>query len=99
MGCEEAWGRRRELGVFDGGAVASHEDGVHDGEGATDSEDEAEEDTDERAGEEVHDDPWYALEWVGGWRDGRGSCWVARDLAWRRRAVERGAGLRELAAC
>jgi len=41
--------------VFDGGAVASHEDGVHDGEGTADAEDKAEEDTDERAGEEVHE--------------------------------------------
>ncbi len=55
-GSEEPWGRGGELRVFDGGAVASHEDGVHDGEGAADSEDKAEEDTDEHAGEEVHDD-------------------------------------------
>lgn len=44
------------MGVFDGGSVAAHVDGVHDGKGAADSEDEAEEDADERAGEEVHDD-------------------------------------------
>jgi hypothetical protein len=42
--------------VFDGSAVASHEDGVHDGQGAADAKDKAEEDTDERAGEKVHDD-------------------------------------------
>ncbi len=42
------------MGVFDGGAVASHEDGVEHGEGAADAEDEAEEDADEGTGEEVH---------------------------------------------
>ena len=54
-GGEESFRGRGEGCVLDGGAVASHEDGVHDGEGATDSEDEAEEDTDERAGKEVHE--------------------------------------------
>jgi len=49
-------GRRGEERVFDGGAVASHVNGIQDGEGAADSEDKAEEDTDECTGEEVHDD-------------------------------------------
>ena len=52
--------------VFDGGAVASHEDGVHDGEGAADSEDEAEEDAHECAGEEVHDDAMVCPVFGGG---------------------------------
>ena len=51
----EARGRGRKLFVFDCGAIASHEDGVHHGQGAADAEDEAEEDTDERAGKEVHE--------------------------------------------
>ena len=54
-GGEESFRGRREGCVLDGGAVASHEDGVHHGQGAADAEDEAEEDTDERAGEEVHE--------------------------------------------
>ena len=54
-------GGRGEERVLDGGAVASHEDGVHDGESAADAEDEAEEDTDERAGEEVHDEAMVCL--------------------------------------
>lgn len=55
-GVEEALGRGRELGVFDGGAVPTHVDGVHDGQSAAYAKDESEEDTDQRAGEEVHDD-------------------------------------------
>ena len=54
-GGEQARGRDGQVGVLDGGAVATHVDGVHDGEGAADSKDEAEEDADEGAGEEVHD--------------------------------------------
>ena len=49
MGGEEAVGRGGEEGVFDGSAVASHEDGVHDGEGAADAEGEAEEQADQCA--------------------------------------------------
>lgn len=49
MGGEEAVGRGGEEGVFDGGAVASHKDGVHDGEGAADAEGEAEEEADQCA--------------------------------------------------
>ncbi len=47
--------------VLDGGAVASHIDGIHDGEGAADAEDEAEKDADEHAGEEVHDGAMVCL--------------------------------------
>jgi len=54
-GVEETLGWGRKLGVFDGGAVAAHIDGVHDRQRAAYSEDEAEEDPDERAGIEVHD--------------------------------------------
>lgn len=43
------------MGVFDGGAVASHKDGVHDGQCTADAEGEAEEETDKGAGEKVHD--------------------------------------------
>ena len=39
------WGG--ELGVADGGAVASHVDGVHDREGAADTEGKAEEEADD----------------------------------------------------
>lgn len=49
MGGEEAVGRGGEEGVPDGGAVATHEDGVHDGEGAADAEGEAEEEADQCA--------------------------------------------------
>jgi hypothetical protein len=44
-----------KLGVFEGGSIAAHVDGIHDGEGAADSEDEAEEDADQRAGGKFHD--------------------------------------------
>jgi hypothetical protein len=46
------WGRK--LGVFDGRPIPAHIDGVHDRQCAAYAEDEAEEDTDERAGIEVH---------------------------------------------
>lgn len=49
MGGEEAVGRGGEEGVPDGGAVATHEDGVHDGEGTADAEGEAEEEADQCA--------------------------------------------------
>jgi hypothetical protein len=42
-GAGESFGARRGLRVFDGGAVATHVDGVHHGECAADAEDEAEE--------------------------------------------------------
>ena len=45
----EALGRGVELGVFDGGAVAAHENGVHDSQGAADAEGEAEEEADKYA--------------------------------------------------
>ena len=48
------WGG--ELGVADGGAVASHVDGVHDGESAAYSECEAEKEADERRPVEGHYD-------------------------------------------
>lgn len=48
-GGDEAMGWGEELGVFDGGAVASHEDGVHHREGAANAEGEAEEEADQRA--------------------------------------------------
>jgi len=47
-GGDEAFGWGGKQGVFDGGAVASHEDGVHDSEGTADAEGEAEEEADER---------------------------------------------------
>jgi hypothetical protein len=56
-GLEETLGWGGKLGVFDGGAIASQIDGVHDSQSAAYAEDEAEEDTDERAGYEVHDEP------------------------------------------
>ncbi len=57
-GFEEAVGRRGEVGVLDGGAVASHEDGVHNRERAADAEGEAEEEADE-AGVEAHSSSWH----------------------------------------
>ena len=53
LGFEEALWRNGEVSVFDGGAVASHVDGVHDGEGAAYAEGEAEEEADQ-AGIEAH---------------------------------------------
>jgi hypothetical protein len=63
-GVEEALRRGGELSVFDGGAVASPIDGVHDRQSAAYAEDEAEEEADERAGVEVHDldrMPWRLM--------------------------------------
>ncbi len=60
-GGEKAPGWGWVAGRLDGGPVASHEDGVHDGQGTADAEDEAEEDADECAGEEVHDDAMIFL--------------------------------------
>jgi hypothetical protein len=55
-GVEEALGWGRELGVFDGCAVPSHIDGVHDRQSAAYAEDESEKYSDQCAGKEVHDD-------------------------------------------
>ena len=43
-----------EDGVFDGGAVSAHVDGVHDGEGAAYAEAETEEEADGCGGGEAH---------------------------------------------
>ena len=50
----EAFGWRRKLGVLDRRTVPAHVDGVHHRQGAAYAKDEAEEDADEKAGEEVH---------------------------------------------
>lgn len=83
--------------VFDGGAVASHVDGIENGQGATDAEDEAKEDTDERAGDEVHDEamvcPWFAAagerrvdqaSWLAMAGSGKTSCEVGCAGWWRK---------------
>jgi hypothetical protein len=46
------------VGVFDGGAIAAHEDGVHDRQSAADAEGEAEEEADQ-AGVEAHSSSWH----------------------------------------
>lgn len=55
-GREETGGRGGELGVLDGRAVSTHVNGVHHGQSAAYAKDEAEEDADHQAGEEVHND-------------------------------------------
>jgi hypothetical protein len=50
-----AFGWGRELRVADGRAVATHVDGVHDGEGAAYSKEEAEEETDGGGPVNAHD--------------------------------------------
>jgi len=53
-GVEETLGWGRKLGVFDGGAVAAHIDGVHDRQRATHAEGEAKKKSEDRR-PEVHD--------------------------------------------
>ena len=69
-----------ELGVADGGAVASPVDGVHDGESAAHSEDEAHEESDDCGPVEGHDDVSLLGRRMRYWFQIRG---VFGGLAWR----------------